>query len=45
MRYVVLDTNAIIQALPTRSHYHNLKQLSFPRLTVLTIDEFNDTLK
>ena len=24
MRYVVLDTNAIIQALPTRSRYHKI---------------------
>ena len=24
MQYVVLDTNALIQALPTRSHYHKI---------------------
>lgn len=100
MRHVVLDTNALIQALPTRSRYHRiwsdflaghpktvyresyfrfhllsdvdkdddkfvdcaitagadyivtedshfdrLKQIPFPQLNVLTLDEFNDTLK
>ena len=86
MRHVVLDTNALIQALPSRSRYHKiwtdfrfhllsdidkdddkfvdcaitagadyivtedshfdrLKQIPFPRLNVLTLDEFNDTLK
>lgn len=88
MRHVVLDTNALIQALPTRSRYHKtiyresyfrfhllsdidkdddkfvdcaitagadyivtedshfdrLKQIPFPRLNVLTLYEFNDTL-
>lgn len=24
MRYVVLDTNALIQALPTKSRYHKI---------------------
>ena len=27
------------------SHFNHLKQIPFPRLTILTIDEFNDTLK
>ena len=27
------------------SHFNHLKQIPFPRLTVLTLDEFNDTLK
>ena len=92
MRHVVLDTNALIQALPTRSRYHKiwtdflagryclcvsneiltkyeeilavhaspevahnvveaiaifdrLKQIPFPQLNVLTLDESNDTLK
>ena len=88
MRYVVLDTNALIQALPTRSRYHqiwsdflagayclcvsneilteyeeilaehtssevahnvveaiarhpnHLKQIPFPQLNVLSLDEF-----
>ena len=52
MRYVVLDTNALIQALPTKSRYHKiwtdfnrLKQITFPRLMVLTLDEFNESLQ
>lgn len=114
MRYVVLDTNCLVQALPSRSHYHriwtdflegkyhlcvsneilseyeeilsihtsrvvahllsdidkdddkfvdcaitadadyivtedrhfsHLKSIAFPRLNVLTLDEFNNTLK
>ena len=24
MRYVILDTNVLIQVLPTRSHYHKI---------------------
>ena len=44
-----LDTNALIQALPSRSRHHKicdrLKQIHFPQLNVLTLDEFNDTLK
>ena len=79
MRHVVLDTNALIQALPSRSRYHkiwtdflagryylcvsneilseyeeilavhaspedshfdHLKQIPFPQLNVLTLDEF-----
>lgn len=27
------------------THFNHLKQIPFPRLTVLTIDEFNDTLQ
>ena len=27
------------------NHFSNLKQVKFPRLTVLTLDEFNETLK
>ena len=27
------------------SHFNHLKQIQFPRLTVLTLDEFNDTLE
>ena len=79
MRLIVLDTNALIQALPTRSQYHriwtdflnkdddkfvdcaitagadyivtedshfdHLKKIPFPQLNVLTLDEFNETLK
>ena len=83
MRLVVLDTNALIQALPSRSQYHqiwtdflagkyrmyddkfvdcaitagadyivtedshfdHLKNIPFPRLNILTLDEFNETLK
>ncbi|MCR4958134.1 MAG: hypothetical protein K6B13_05940 [Prevotella sp.] len=57
MRHVVLDTNALIQALPTRSRYHkiwseflagkyfnHLKQIPFPQLNVLTLDEFIEAL-
>lgn len=27
------------------NHFSNLKQVKFPRLTVLTLDEFNETLR
>jgi hypothetical protein len=27
------------------SHFKHLKQIPFPQLTVLTLDEFTDTLK
>ena len=59
MRYVVLDTNCLIQALPTKSPYHQVwtdflagkyclcvsNEILVPLLTVLTLDEFNETLK
>ena len=72
MRHVVLDTNALNQALPTLlshidkdddkfvdcaitagadyivtedSHFDHLKQIPFPQLNVLTLDEFNNLLK
>lgn len=44
MRYVVLDTNADY-IVTEDSHFSHLKQIDFPRLTILTIDEFNETLK
>ena len=46
MRYVVLDTNCLVQILPSSivtddSHFNRLKSLPYPKLKILTLDEFN----
>ena len=43
MRHVVLDTNADY-IVTEDSHFNHLKQIPFPQLNVLTLDEFNETL-
>jgi predicted nucleic acid-binding protein len=59
MRRIVLDTNCLLQALPSRSPYHNdaeyivtndshfniLKHTDWPKLTIIAIKEFYETLE
>ena len=42
MRHVVLDTNYIVTE---DSHFGHIRQITFPRLNVLTLDEFSDLLE
>ena len=48
MRYIVLDTNCLLQALPSKSPYHKiwtdvfnpLKQIPWPKVEIIKIAEF-----